>query len=81
MNMNVMTSLYTAIEERVGNVKRPSHVSCYSGEQSCSQQCLLLVSECPLFDRYVIQVFKDFIAEGYRANNFITEGCRVNKYP
>ena len=36
--------LYTAIEERGRNVKRPSQVSCYSGRQSDSQQCLLLVS-------------------------------------
>jgi hypothetical protein len=31
------------------------------------------VSECSLFHRYVIQVFKDFVTECCAMNNFIAE--------
>ena len=39
------------------------------------------VSECSLFERYLLQVFKDLIAEGYGVNNFIAECRRGNICP
>ena len=66
--------LYKAIEERVGNVKRSTQVSCYSWRNRVSNSFEYMysnVSESSLLDWYVIQVFKDLI----------TECCQVNKCP
>ena len=76
-----MTCLYTVIGERVESVKGPSQVSSYQGRQLGSPQCLYQyrnVSECSLFYRYVIQVFKDFVAEGCGVYDFIAEGRMGN---
>ena len=77
-----MTFLYTDIGERVESAKRPSEVSCYRDGNRVPGSVYYQyrnIPECSLFHRYIIQVFKDIVAEGCGVYDFIAEGCRGNK--
>ena len=66
-----MTCLYTAIEERVGNendFRRCLALLEVNRVRSSVYNQYRNVSEFSLFDRCVIQVFKDFVTEGFGVN-------------